>query len=775
MSISHPQVSRPWFPWVPLLAAVFVLAGCAVAPQAGEAPGRGPEEGLGQSASAICSSASLAPSPATAGPGATVTWTATAGCDAGDTPEYDFWMQPPGGSWSQVQAYGPSATYTWDTTGLATGVYDFEVGIRAQGSSSSFESYYGYNFVLDGTAACTGGALSFSPVSPAAVGTLVTVAGSAACGGTPEYEFYMQPPGGSWSQVQAYGPSSTFAWDTTGLAAGTYDFEVGVRNQGSGASFETYKDVTFTLGSSSSSSSSSSSTSSSSSGTFVSPCANGALETFPVGSAPVGKLVILDASATCGGTAEYEYYMQALGGAWTLVQPYGKSSIFDWDTTGLSGGTYGFQVGVRNQGSTASYETYAGTNYTLTSSAACTSAGLVFTPLGTAPIGATVTVTGSATCGSAGEYEFLMQPPGGSWTTVQAYGPSTTYAWNTTGLAVGAYEFEVRARSQGSTATYESYIDASYPIYDATACTANGTLKVSPPGPFTPQGTTVTATATAATCPAPEYEFWVQVPGATMLQLGQAYSPSNTFAWNTTGLPNGNYAIQVWMRNQGSTAQSQAIVNHTYQLGVPCSAITMSLSTLTAVPQGTQVTVTGQATCPSTPEYDFGVGVYAGETNYSASQSYSPSNTWVWDTTQAPAGKYSIGAGARIVGSTFDPEVSVSNPAFYVYTTETDCTNNVFYVVSPLNANNTVTIGSPLTLQSVANCYAEYEFYVRPQGSLTYFLAQPYGSPNGGTFVWDTTGQQPGGVSIEVGVRKAGTSVSFELYNFLTPGVTLVP
>ncbi len=164
-------------------------------------------------------------------------------------------------------------------------------------------------------------------------------------------------------------------------------------------------------------------------------------------------------SATCGGTAEYEFWMQALGGSWTIVQPYSATSTYTWNTTGLSGGAYDFEVWARNQGSGVSYQTYKDVGYTLTGGAACTSAGLVFSPLGTASIGTTVTVTASATCGGTPEYEFWMEPPGGSWATVQAYSASSTYAWNTTGLAVGTYAFEVRARDQGSTATYQSYYD----------------------------------------------------------------------------------------------------------------------------------------------------------------------------------------------------------------------------------------------------------------------------------------------------------------------------
>ncbi len=297
---------------------------------------------------------------------------------------------------------------------------------------------------------------------------------------------------------------------------------------------------------------------------------------------------------------------------------------------------------------------------------------------------------------------------------------------------------------------------------------------MSPPGPNTPQGTVVTATATATTCPTPQYEFWYGLSGSA-LTLGQAYGPSNTFAWSTTGLPNGEYVIQAWLRNQGSTAQSEATVNHGYQLGIPCSGVTLSLSTPTAVLQGDPGDHDRSGDLhPGTPEYEFGAG-YNGEPYYSAGNSYGPSNTWVWDTTNAPAGKYSIEVGARVEGSTYDPEVEAGSPSFYVYTTSTDCTVNTLTWVSPSNPNNTAPVGSTVTMQSLANCNAEYEFWVKPPGASTYYIAQAYGSPNGGTFVWNTTGESSGDYQVEVWARRIGTTVNEQVYTDLVPAVYLSP
>jgi hypothetical protein len=159
------EVSRAGVPcgwrWAIALLSALVLFGCASPPA----------EDLGRSVQAVCSSTTFSASPQGASPGTTVTWTASAACDTGDTPQYEFWMQPPGGGWSIVQPYGSSSTYAWTTTGLADGVYDFEVWVENQGSSAPYEAYQDVTYTLgNAPAPCTGGTLSFNPASAASPG-----------------------------------------------------------------------------------------------------------------------------------------------------------------------------------------------------------------------------------------------------------------------------------------------------------------------------------------------------------------------------------------------------------------------------------------------------------------------------------------------------------------------------------------------------------------------------------------------------------------------------
>jgi hypothetical protein len=50
---------------------------------------------------------------------------------------------------------------------------------------------------------------------------------------------------------------------------------------------------------------------------------------------------------------------------WTIVQDYGASNTFMWNTAGKPAGIYAIEVDVRNAGSTVSYESVSNLAYTL--------------------------------------------------------------------------------------------------------------------------------------------------------------------------------------------------------------------------------------------------------------------------------------------------------------------------------------------------------------------------------------------------------------------------
>jgi hypothetical protein len=173
---------------------------------------------------------------------AMVAFTGSATCPG--TPDYRFWMRAPGGSWSIVRDYSPTATLSWNTANLPAGAYAWEVDVRDHGVTDSYEKVFNMTYTL---AACTGATLTPDKPSPQPAGTPIVLTGSASCLGTPQYRFWMRVPGGAWTIVQDYSPSATLNWTTTGKPAGTYNLEVDVRNTGSTAVYETVANVTYVL------------------------------------------------------------------------------------------------------------------------------------------------------------------------------------------------------------------------------------------------------------------------------------------------------------------------------------------------------------------------------------------------------------------------------------------------------------------------------------------------------------------------------------------------
>lgn len=57
------------------------------------------------------------------------------------SPQYEFWVLPPQGSWTVVQSYSAATDYRWNTSGLAAGNYDLAVWVRAAGAAATYQTY----------------------------------------------------------------------------------------------------------------------------------------------------------------------------------------------------------------------------------------------------------------------------------------------------------------------------------------------------------------------------------------------------------------------------------------------------------------------------------------------------------------------------------------------------------------------------------------------------------------------------------------------------------
>jgi spore germination protein YaaH len=287
-------------------------------------------------------SASAAPSsPQDAG----TTVTITAGATGCPNARYEFWTKAPGGSWTIAQPYSSSTTFTWHTTPPA-GTYSFSVWARDASSAATYDAYFpGTAYTLT-TTPCTSVTASASPASPQAAGTTVTITASASGCSNPHYEFWIQGTGGGWTIAQPYSSAATFTWNTT-PPAGTYHYSVWLRDASSGASYDTYFPGTaFTL--------------------TTTPCTSVTASATPASPQTAGTAVTITASASGCANPRYEFWIQAPGGSWTIMQPYSSAASFSWNTSGLDAGSYKYSVWARDASSGASYDAYfPGTAYTL--------------------------------------------------------------------------------------------------------------------------------------------------------------------------------------------------------------------------------------------------------------------------------------------------------------------------------------------------------------------------------------------------------------------------
>ena len=387
--------------------------------------------------------------------------------------------------------------------------------------------------------ACSSASITPSVPAPQAPGAMITFTAASTGCATAEYRFWVLPPGGAWTATTAYGGAG-WTWSTSGLVSGTYQVGVWARQSGSAAAYEAYGITTFALG--------------------VGGCVSAALTP---GTAPPqsrGARVTFAASSSGCSSPQYQFWLLAPGGSWTAVQPYGVADTWQLDSSLYPSGNLQVGVWARQPGSSQAYDAFWVNTYWISPPIGCVVSGLSSSAASPQAAGTGLTFTPQVS-GCSNQYRFWLLPPGGTWTTVQAYGVGSTWTWNTSGYPSGTYEVGVWEGSAATPGRYESFAITSFTI-GVAGCTSAGLT----PGLAAPQtvGATVGFTAAASRCTSPQYEFWLLPPGGSW-SVKQGYGAS-AWSWNTVGLAPGTYQVGVWARQGGSTAPYDAYFIATYQL-----------------------------------------------------------------------------------------------------------------------------------------------------------------------------------------------------------------
>ena len=356
--------------------------------------------------------------------------------------------------------------------------------------------------------------------------------------------------------------------------------------------------------------------------------------------------------------------------------------------------------------------------------------------------GTAITFTGTALCAGTGQFRFWMQPPGGTFSVVQDYGSASTWTWDTTGKPLGDYTIQVDARNLGSTSVHDTWARMTLTL----ARCVTPTLTASSNPPQLP-GSAITFTP-AVTCQGtPEYQF-LTMPAGGAWTIAQDYGIGATFKWDTTQLAYGDYDVGVHVRTTGTGVAYESFSSIPYALR---SCISAALTSDKASPQptGTQVAISGAATCDGAPQYRFMIQAPTG--SWSVVRDFSSSSAYPWSGV-GPGGTYNLEVDAKSAAA----PVSSMASAQVAYTLSA-CSA----VTLATNPPSPQLPGPSVVLTGTATCpgTAQYRFSIsKPDG--TSGVVQDYGPPN--TYTWNTAGLPVGWYGLRVDARNLGATASSE-------------
>jgi hypothetical protein len=273
------------------------------------------------------------------GTGTSISWRVNA--SGGPQLEYAFWRFSPSGTWTLVQDYGPSNTFTWTPGTGEQGAYALQVWVRRFGAGASYEAWKGLPFTV-ADAVPVVKSLKADSALPIGSGTPVTWRAEASGGPGPfEYKFWLNNLAtDSWSALTEYGPSDRYTWTPRAGDAGSYIVQVWIRRQGSTAgNYAAYRSTeVFTV---------------------ADAVPSIAAITPDVTENLTPGMPITWTALAAGGPGPLEYQFlryDANRGSWSIAQDYSWDNTYSWVPKASERGSHTIQVRVRRFGSAASFE-----------------------------------------------------------------------------------------------------------------------------------------------------------------------------------------------------------------------------------------------------------------------------------------------------------------------------------------------------------------------------------------------------------------------------------
>jgi hypothetical protein len=270
-----------------------------------------------------------------------------------------------------------------------------------------------------------------------------------------------------------------------------------------------------------------------------------------------------------------------------------------------------------------------------------------------------------------------------------------------------------------------------------------------------PNSGNITLTATANGCPNPVYEFWLRPPGSSW-GSARSYTPSNTYAWNSTGQTPGVWGFGVHVRDSSNQDAYDAFngLNLTFTAGCPQLA---GIIPYPASPQSVDTSMTIYGTSSGCPNPEFAFWYRSSGGPWTLIRGYGSYYT-NWNTSGFMGDTYYVSVWVREQGTAGTTTSSLGNydaNASVQYTLNPKpCTSASMsaYPASP----NPASYGTSITFSGSATCphsYPLYQFWMLYNGTWT--VEQSWSTQD--WWIWSSYGAPPGTYHFSVWVRDSSS------------------
>ena len=483
--------------------------------------------------------------------------------------------------------------------------------------------------------------------------------------------------------------------------------------------------------------------------------------TFPVRA---GTPITWTAQTAGGMAPEYQWWFYDQATGWRIVEPYGSATTFTWMPADTDAGTHAVQVWVRETGSNAPWEGYAGGGFFEIANEYPAVVSLTPSRTLPQPVGTAVTWTAVAVGGRPPlQYQFWRySQTTGQWTIVRPYGPDNHYTWTPAAGEAGTYSIQVWVRNAGSAAAYDAWLGTGYYIVGAARPLTVIALTTSSPLPAVGMAITWRVRTDGGSGPF-SYKFYRYVAATSTWLVQRDWGPEASATWTPSAADQGpaSSAVQVWVRNAESTAAYDAYVGSGVFAVAPARPLTVALTAnRPASAVGMETTWTALTDGGTGPlEYRFWRTPAGG--GWTLVRDWLPSPSVTWLPVPGDVGEANLQVWVRPVGSTAAYE-AVGYGATTVAPTRPLSVTTLTSDVPP----EQFAVGQPVTWTATTDGGAgplEYQFYQYRSDTATWTLVQGYGpSPS---YTWIPPAEAVGyQTTLQVWVRHAASTSPYEAW-----------